>query len=35
MRKGFDTLCALVQETLKSDPYSGHFSFFAENAVTV
>jgi transposase len=28
MRKGFDTLCALVQETLKSDPYSGQLFVF-------
>jgi transposase len=28
MRKGFDTLCAIVQETLKEDPFSGQLFVF-------
>lgn len=28
MRKGFDTLCAMVQETLKEDPFSGQLFVF-------
>jgi transposase len=28
MRKGFDTLCAIVQETLKEDVYSGQLFVF-------
>jgi len=29
MRKGFDTLAALVRETLGHDPLSGHLFLFA------
>jgi transposase len=28
LRKGFDSLCALVQNELKEDPFSGHFYIF-------
>jgi transposase len=28
MRKAFDTLCAVVQETLKEDPFSGQLFVF-------
>ena len=28
IRKGFDTLCALVQQTLKEDPWSGQMFVF-------
>lgn len=33
MRKGFDGLALLVQETLKRDPHSGHLFVFAAGAV--
>ena len=32
MRKGFDGLALLVQETLKRDPHSGHCSCSAAGA---
>ena len=36
MRKGMDGLAALVQETLKQDPFSGHlFAFRGKNAFMI
>jgi transposase len=36
MRKGFDSLAVLVQETLKKDPFSGHlFAFRGRKADTM
>ena len=34
MRKGFDGLALLVQETLRRDPHSGHLFSFAAGAET-